>query len=762
MLCGQRPFRGETRISTVAAILRETPLAPRRERQDIPTELEQTVLRCLQKPAEMRYSADELHEALQSCRNHLNVKIASTRWRSRSILAATILIVLSGGALAVRWYIRTSWASWAERTALPQVVRLMNESHPLAALRLLRQAEPYAMSSPELIRLREQLVGPPVSIATTPSGAEVEVTEYSASENANSSSAELLGPTPLTTQRIPRGHYRVRVIKKGFDSVERAMTIVPGANIRLQLHPPGEAPAGMVWIGGMSRLIRAALTYPALPPENIPQFWIDRYEVTNREFKEFVDHGGYANRAFWKHTFVKGGRTLSWEQAIAEFRDATGKPGPASWELGTYPEGKGDHPVSGVSWYEAAAYAEFKGKSLPTVYHWYFAAGFDLYSDIVNLSNFAGKGSAAVGSYRGLGQNGTYDMAGNVKEWCWNETGDRRYILGGGWNEPNYLFKTPDARRPFDREVTFGFRCIKNVSAADATLLGAITFVSRDRQSEKPADDQTFRIYQNLHSYDKTDLKPKVEATNDTSAYWRREEVSFQAAYGNERMLAHLFLPKNAQPPYQVLAYFGGANVFTYERMEQIPVTALMFDFIVRSGRAIIVPAYKGTLERGPGDYYHLLGQPNRWREMNLQQSKDLGRSIDYLETRPDINSGKMGFYGGSYGAAMAPHLVAVEPRIRCVVMVSGGAFEKVPPEVDAWNFAPRVKAPVLMVNGRDDFRFPLETSQRPLFRLLGTPEKDKKHVVLDGGHLVPAGRPDVMKEILDWLDRYLGPVQTH
>jgi len=102
-----------------------------------------------------------------------------------------------------------------------------------------------------------------------------------------------------------------------------------------------------------------------------------------------------------------------------------------------------------------------------------------------------------------------------------------------------------------------------------------------------------------------------------------------------------------------------------------------------------------------------------------------------------------------------------VERRIQCVVMLSGGSFERAPAEVDSWNFAPRVKAPVLMVNGRDDFRFPLETSQRPMFRLLGTPEKDKRHVVLDGGHLSPAGRPDIMKEILDWLDRYLGPVQT-
>jgi dipeptidyl aminopeptidase/acylaminoacyl peptidase len=345
-----------------------------------------------------------------------------------------------------------------------------------------------------------------------------------------------------------------------------------------------------------------------------------------------------------------------------------------------------------------------------------------------------------------------------VKEWCWNPSGDRRYILGGGWNEPRYQYLTPDARRPFERDPTFGFRCVKYLSSPEASLLGTVAFVSRDRRNDKPADDRTFRIYEALHAYDKTDLKPKVEGTAGNLPFWRIEDVSFQAAYGSERVLAHLYLPENAAPPYQAVIFFGGANFLTDRTVG--PRTPL-FEFVIRSGRAVIVPAYKGTLERGPGDYYHLLGQPNRWTEMNLQQSKDLGRTIDYLESRPDIDSHKLAFYANSYGAAMTPHLIAIEPRIRCVVMLSGGSFEKVPPEVDSWNFAPRVKAPVLMVNGREDFRFPLEESQRPLFRMFGTAEKDKRHVVLPGGHLVPAGRPDVMKEILDWFDRYLGPVQT-
>ena len=81
----------------------------------------------------------------------------------------------------------------------------------------------------------------------------------------------------------------------------------------------------------------------------------------------------------------------------------------------------------GVSWYEAAAYAVYAGKSLPTYYHWYKAAALGVFSDILLLSNFSGKGLARSDMYQGLGAYGTFDMAGNAKEWCLNSTGSRRY-----------------------------------------------------------------------------------------------------------------------------------------------------------------------------------------------------------------------------------------------------------------------------------------------------------------------------------------------
>ena len=97
-------------------------------------------------------------------------------------------------------------------------------------------------------------------------------------------------------------------------------------------------------------------------PVPLGDYWIDKYEVTNAEFKRFLDQGGYRKPEYWKHEFRKDGRVLSWAEAMALFQDKTGRPGPATWVQGEYPRGQDDFPVTGVSWYEAAAYAEFSGK----------------------------------------------------------------------------------------------------------------------------------------------------------------------------------------------------------------------------------------------------------------------------------------------------------------------------------------------------------------------------------------------------------------
>ena len=109
-------------------------------------------------------------------------------------------------------------------------------------------------------------------------------------------------------------------------------------------------------------------------------------------------------------------------------------------------------------------------------------------------------------------------------------------------------------------------------------------------------------------------------------------------------------------------------------------------------------------------------------------------------------------------GAYFGPIPVALEPRIKVAVFAAGGLAFEHPPEIQPANFAPRVKVPVLLVNGREDFSTSLEAQSRFL-ELMGTPPEQKRHAVLEGGH-APADIRGLIREVLDWLDRYLGPVR--
>ncbi len=231
------------------------------------------------------------------------------------------------------------------------------------------------------------------------------------------------------------------------------------------------------------------------------------------------------------------------------------------------------------------------------------------------------------------------------------------------------------------------------------------------------------------------------------------EKVSFAAAYGGERIPALLFLPKNARPPFQTVIYCPPGSALFLPSIDK--VGGRDFDFLVRSGRAVLFPVYQQTYQRRR----QLKFGPNVVRQVLTQRTLDIRRALDYLDGRADVDHGRVAYYALSMGADLGAMVGSVETRLRTLVLVATGLDEELPPDVDALNFAPRVRMPVLMINGRYDFTAPYQTSQVPLFRLLGTPDKDKRHAVFESGHVPPW--PDVVRETLDWLDRYLGPVAT-
>ena len=346
-------------------------------------------------------------------------------------------------------------------------------------------------------------------------------------------------------------------------------------------------------------------------------------------------------------------------------------------------------------------------------------------------------------------------MAGNVREWVWNASGTGRYVLGGAWSDPTYSFNVDsDSNDPWVRAETNGLRCARYPAPLDPELTQTLKF-DEQQQAPQTVSDELYEAYSRIFDYDKRPLDARVDERRQEDN-WRYELVSFDAAYGGERIMAHLFLPPDAEPPYQAVVWFPGNDAFLFGGDGPL-ASPYLFDFIPGGGRALVYPVYKGTYERTMQT--EVPAGPNEMRDMLAMWSKDLARTLDYLEQRDDFDTGRIAYYGFSSGAVYGPIFTAIEERFAASVLLGGGAAEIFPPDTSHAAFAPRSTVPTLMINGVDDFILPYAAAQRPLFELLGSSPDNKRHARLVGGH-IPSDRQELIGEIESWLDRHLGPVQ--
>jgi dienelactone hydrolase len=290
---------------------------------------------------------------------------------------------------------------------------------------------------------------------------------------------------------------------------------------------------------------------------------------------------------------------------------------------------------------------------------------------------------------------------------------------------------------------------------------------TRKLLEETPVSDEVFSAYRSLFDYDPLPLDARVESRHEDHEDWVREKVSYVAAFGGERITAQLFLPGNVNPPYQAVLYFPGSGAIPAgptDRVEQRGEFRNNVAFLIKTGRAVLYPAYRGTNERRhdiPQSVHWSQDPTHEFTAFQVNIVKDVQRSVDFLRSRPDIDPNKIAYSGFSWGGSMANLVLAVGDSFEAAVLNVGGihAHGTPRPEVDYINYAPRVTVPVLMLNGRYDLAQLFGAEVQPMYELLGTPQDHKRLIVYDPDHFID--RREVVNETLAWLDRYLGPVTT-
>jgi len=594
--------------------------------------------------------------------------------------------------------------------------------------------------------------------STEPPGAQM----YRQSIVANEENWELIGTTPLNGVRFARGEgYRVRFELDGYRPVELLQTAITGFEAigLTSMHPvildtPDTLPEDMVRIRGFTHDL-----------VDYQDFFMNRFEVTNSEFQQFVAAGGYENEAYWQQAFVDHGNDVPFAEAMRRFVDRTGRPGPSGWSGGVYPSGQGDYPVGGVSWFEAVAYAGFVGRQLPTAAHFDQAREYSYIDNWLESprSNLEGSGPRPVGENRAMSTTGLFDLGGNVREWCWNESGsDQKCTTGAAWPDASFHIGWIIPKSAWDRDETNGFRLVKTFD--DPEKLDRLRerqnpIFRRDFWNETPVSDAEYAIFKRMYAYDELPLNAEVvwEREHDE---WVRQRVAFDLPYG-ERGGAILFIPKNLKGTARVVVQWPGSGYLSTQSDDE-EYWSSTYDFLVHSGYIIVFPIFKGVYDRDDEDFSithsSLLANSNGnvYRDFQIKWVQDLSRTIDYLETRPDVDAGRIAFAGHSWGGQAAPIALAIEDRFKAAVLNVGGLWEifEFLPEADPLNFVTRVRTPVLMLNGEFDIVFPLQTGQLPLYEFLGTAAEHKQHIVTPDAHLV--SRDVLIKETLDWLDKYL------
>jgi formylglycine-generating enzyme required for sulfatase activity/dienelactone hydrolase len=770
MVAGRRPFEGATTTEIVSSILSKAPRPIHEIQPDIPPKLEAVIAKALAKNADQRFrDAGEVHEQLRQISREAVVLVQPSR-RSGTTLKIAIAVVAIALIFGGGWAVMRANRRREAMQKIDSAERMISE-------RRLADAYETAFAAAAILpnddRVRDIIsrTSDRLKIESDPPGATVFLQRFKGSETR-----VRMGVTPLTIPRLARADYLLTMEKAGYANGVRTISTTPlyirgeafalTENVRMKLAEASKVPPGMVLVeGGAYRL--TGFDRPSERLVQLHDFFIDRCEVSNHDFEQFVRDGGYRRRELWKSPFIEKSRNLSFEEATSRFRDKTGLPGPRSWSGGAPAAGRENHPVSDITWYEAAAFAEWSGKKLPTIYEWEKAARYASTSvanvfpwgyvgegvDANERANFRGEGTMPVDSLPfGASPYGALNMAGNVSEWCRNAFPPGYAARGGAWKDAVYAFGQTAAFPPFYAAPSIGFRCVRDSGGNEGDF---VLNPSSSVPVFKPVDDKTYAEFARRYAYNAEPLNARVVERVETPD-WTREKITFKAS--GKTVPAYLYLPKGFRRPLQVIQYAPAGDVVRGVRTLPHSIEVWLAP-VIRTGRAIFSVELEGFLGRPhPPDWVAPEPDQAEYVDYNIERVTEMRRGLDYLESRPDVDHSRIALYGLSAGGGPGVFVTALDRRYRSVMFAGTGvhaAEMRNAPAANRINFVSRIRPPKLLLDGRYDEDTPLQSETEPMFRLLREP---KRLQIYEGAHVPPA--EILVPTLTKWFDETMGPVQ--
>lgn len=763
-LTGHVPFQGDTAADILGSVLTREPDLSKLGNA-IPRELKGLVRDCLQKDPEKRpRNMDEIIDRLELIHAKVVPVNPNRQAAPYGLLAVMALIIIAIAAYTIINLPEQKLAQDPAETQgrsteelIPALFTALDTGQLNEAFEIAKRIEAADPDNPMLEPLWVRM-SDTREIITEPPGATVSYARFHDDEPQ----WEELGTTPLEV-RIPLDPYQLKFELEEHRTLEIAQTTFFHENVperlgvptlKLTLLPDDADHPDMVQVPASDKFGTPIYGEVTSEVESVEEFLIDQFEVTNREFKEFIDAGGYTNPEYWTEPFELDDETLAFEDAMAKFTDTVGQRGPAGWELGDYPAGQDDYPVGGVSWYEAMAYAKFRGKTLPTALHWASALFMDfepvsaLGPEVSLHANQTTGTVLPVGTAKDIGTSGARDMAGNQREWVLNFGSDVRYTLGSSWDDPSYSILRAFPRSPWDRSIANGIRCAVYLEGgpSDQAATQQFTQTFPDFSQVKPMSDDALGQFARLASYESEAFELAHEFSDTTNRNYDLEVVSVNGVDGR-RFEIEIFLPKDLDRKAPPIIFFPGLLSVMPGEIDRDHYLRL-FDFVPKSGRALVIPHYRHLWEDSDGTTIDKLRTPNGGIVIAREWIQDVTRTLEYLRTRSDIADGT-GYMGFSLGSVMGNVILpALNDEFVVNISVAGGFASE-----NNAALAPHITIPTLMVNGRTDFIMPYEQVQVPMFNMLGTPPEHKKHVVLDCGHLPE--KAGLVREALAWLEKY-------